>query len=41
MKKQVKSEPGNEKIYREIFELNTSVDVLLSKHLIMEFEKVS
>ena len=39
MKKQVKDEPENRKVYSEIFQLNTSMEVLLSKHLIMEFEK--
>ena len=39
LKKQVKSDPKNENIYRSIFKINTSVDILLSKHLIMEFSK--
>lgn len=39
MKKQIKHDPANEQTYRTIFELNTSMDVLLGKHLIMEFEK--
>ena len=39
MKKQIKHDPANEQTYRTIFKLNTSMDVLLGKHLIMEFEK--
>ncbi|MDD1444293.1 class I SAM-dependent methyltransferase [Dolichospermum sp. ST_sed3] len=39
MKKQIKQNPDNENTYRTIFKLNTSMDVLLGKHLIMEFEK--
>ena len=39
LSKQVKSDPKNEPIYRSIFKINTSLDVLLSKHLIMEFFK--
>ncbi|HMJ68968.1 MAG TPA: methyltransferase domain-containing protein [Cyclobacteriaceae bacterium] len=39
LKKQAKSDPGNRKIYEEIFKLNTSVDVLTSKHLIVEWSK--
>jgi SAM-dependent methyltransferase len=39
MKKQIKQDPVNENTYRTLFELNTSMDVLLGKHLIMEFEK--
>ena len=39
MKKQIKHDPVNEQTYRTIFELNTSMDVLLGKHLIIEFEK--
>jgi len=39
MKKQISQDPANEKTYRTIFEVNTSMDVLLGKHLIMEFEK--
>ncbi len=39
LRKQVKSDPKNENIYRSIFKINTSADVLLSKHLIIEFFK--
>jgi SAM-dependent methyltransferase len=39
MNRQIKQDPDNEKTYRGIFKLNTSMDVLLGKHLIMEFEK--
>jgi SAM-dependent methyltransferase len=39
MKKQINQDPTNENTYRTIFQLNTSMDVLLGKHLIMEFEK--
>jgi SAM-dependent methyltransferase len=39
MKKQINQDPANENTYRTIFEVNTSMDVLLGKHLIMEFEK--
>lgn len=39
MKKQIKNDPPNADTYRIIFKLNTSMDVLLGKHLIMEFEK--
>jgi SAM-dependent methyltransferase len=38
MKKQVKNDPANEATYKAIFKLNTSLDVLLGKHLIMEFQ---
>lgn len=37
--KQIKSDPRNEATYRSIFEINTSMKVLLGKHLIMEFVK--
>ncbi len=37
--KQIKSDPKNENIYRSIFKINTSLDVLLSKHLIIELFK--
>jgi SAM-dependent methyltransferase len=37
MRKQVKADLQNKKIYEEIFRLNTSVDVLTSKHLIVEW----
>lgn len=39
MKKQIKNDPANSATYRNIFNLNTSMHVLLGKHLIMEFEK--
>ncbi len=39
MRKQIKDDPANTNTYRTIFRLNTSMDVLLGKHLIMEFEK--
>ncbi len=39
MKKQIKQDLANEQTYRAIFKLNTSLDVLLGKHLIMEFER--
>lgn len=39
MKKQIRKDPTHASTYRAIFKLNTSMDVLLGKHLIMEFEK--
>lgn len=39
MNKQIKNDPANSEIYHTIFTLNTSLNVLLGKHLIMEFEK--
>ena len=39
MKKQIREDPAHTKIFDEIFHLNTSMDVLLGKHLIMEFRK--
>lgn len=39
MSKQIKNDPEHSETYREIFKLNTSFDVLLGKHLIMEFKK--
>jgi SAM-dependent methyltransferase len=39
MKKQIKLDPSHAPIYRAIFKLNTSMDVLLGKHLILEFKK--
>jgi SAM-dependent methyltransferase len=39
MKKQIKIDPANANTYRTIFKINTSLDVLLGKHLIMEFER--
>jgi SAM-dependent methyltransferase len=37
LRKQLKSDPANANIYKEIFHLNTSVEVLTSKHLIVEW----
>lgn len=39
LKKQLKGDPANTSTYRTIFNINMSRTVLLSKHLIMEFEK--
>ena len=39
LSKQLKSDPENQSVYRTIFNINTSLDVLLSKHLVMEFRK--
>ncbi|MFZ5971019.1 MAG: class I SAM-dependent methyltransferase [Bacteroidota bacterium] len=39
LKKQMKENPAHAATYREIFSINTSVSVLLSKHLIIEFQK--
>ncbi len=39
MKKQIKQDPANASTYLAIFKLNTSMDVLLGTHLIIEFEK--
>lgn len=39
LKRQVKNDPANRRVYEEIFSINTSLDVLLGKHLIIEFEK--
>lgn len=39
MKKQIRQDPTHSNTYRAIFKLNTSMDVLLGKHLIMEFVK--
>jgi SAM-dependent methyltransferase len=36
-RRQVKNDPVNRKAYEEIFRLNTSIDVLTSKHLIIEW----
>jgi SAM-dependent methyltransferase len=36
-KKQIRQDPEHENTYRAIFQLNTSINVLLGKHLIMEF----
>jgi SAM-dependent methyltransferase len=41
MKKQIKQDAAHAHTYRSIFKLNTSMDVPLGKHLIMEFEKKS
>jgi len=41
MKKQIKQDPTHTNTYRSIFTINTSLNVLLGKHLIMEFEKKS
>jgi SAM-dependent methyltransferase len=38
-RKQVKSDAENESVYRTIFKINTSMKVLLGKHLVMEFVK--
>lgn len=38
-KKQIKEDPDNRNVYNEIFKLNTSLTVALSKHLLMEFER--
>lgn len=38
-KKQVKADPANRQVYEEIFRLNTSTEVLTSKHLIVEWVK--
>ncbi|HZY79944.1 MAG TPA: hypothetical protein VFE50_10500, partial [Cyclobacteriaceae bacterium] len=40
-KKQVKRDPANKSTYEEIFRLNTSIAVLTSKHLIVEWESSS
>jgi SAM-dependent methyltransferase len=39
MKKQIRQDPAHRNTYRSIFTINTSMNVLLGKHLIMEFEK--
>lgn len=39
MKKQIRQNPEYTSTYKKIFEINTSKDVLLGKHLIMEFVK--
>jgi len=38
-KRQLRADPQNATTYNEIFEINTSMNVLLGKHLIMEFTK--
>ncbi len=40
-RKQLKEDPSNKKAYEEIFRLNTSVDILTYKHLIVEWESSS
>ncbi|MEI9920745.1 MAG: class I SAM-dependent methyltransferase [Bacteroidota bacterium] len=40
-RKQVKRDPANKSIYEEIFNLNTSTNILTSKHLIVEWESSS
>jgi SAM-dependent methyltransferase len=37
LKRQLKADPANTTIYKEIFNLNTSVSILTSKHLIIEW----
>ena len=37
LRKQLKSDPMNAAVYKEIFDLNTSVTILTSKHLIIEW----
>lgn len=39
LKRQIKNDPKNKSVFIEIFKINTSLDILLGKHLIMEFEK--
>jgi len=41
LKRQIKNDPSNTAIYKEIFSLNTSMAVLTSKHLIVEWESSS
>lgn len=38
-RKQIKEHIENKHIYKQIYDINTSVKILLSKHLIIEFEK--
>lgn len=38
-KKQTRENPENKLAYRQIFEINTSANILLGKHLIIEFKK--
>lgn len=40
LRRQKRNDSQNVNIYKEIFALNTSTDVLTSKHLIVEFDKV-
>lgn len=37
--RQLRDDPAHEHVYREIFAINTSVNVLTSKHLVIEFRK--
>lgn len=39
LKRQLKADPEHKSTYQEIFEINTSLGLLLSKHLIVEFQK--
>jgi SAM-dependent methyltransferase len=39
LSRQLKEDRSNEKVFREIYALNTSVNVLTSKHMIIEFRK--
>ncbi len=39
LRKQLKADHSHEQVYREIFSLNTSIAVLTSKHLIVEWVK--
>jgi SAM-dependent methyltransferase len=39
MRSQIKKDPENEPVFRNIFKLNTSLDILLGKHLILEFSR--
>jgi SAM-dependent methyltransferase len=38
-KNQMRSDPSNAGSFREIFQLNTSIELLVSKHLIVEFAR--
>ena len=38
-RRQIRKDPAHQEHYKEIFKLNTSMDTLLSKHLLMEFER--
>jgi SAM-dependent methyltransferase len=37
LKKELKHDPKNSAVYKEIFKINTSLNILLGKHLILEF----
>lgn len=39
LRKQLRNDPAHESVYREIFAINTSMNTLLGKHLLMEFIK--